>query len=175
MGGYHKLSEGHPINALSDLTGFPSITIDLTLEKDTLINPQYDYFKLLQSYQNENLLLNVLTPGKIRTYDVLEKPSTFLPGYLYPILEVREVYGHKLVHIRNPYGGFEWDGAWGRKSSYWTNDMIELLKPNLETNDGTSWMSFEDFIKHFCAFNVLKTNAQSVIRYKGQFIKDLNT
>ena len=37
----------------------------------------------------------------------------------YTIMEVKEVEGFKLLHIRNPFGGFEWDGDWGYESEMW--------------------------------------------------------
>ena len=89
----------------------------------------------------------------------------------YSIVQVKEVYSHKLINIRNLWGFFEWDGAWSRKSAFWTPDIKELLKPKLEEDDGTFWMSYEDFIKHFSAVNVCKVRNSNEIRMKGKFVR----
>lgn len=34
--------------------------------------------------------------------------------------------------------------------------MKEALKPVLDDSDGTFWMSFEDFVKHFRSYNVCR-------------------
>ena len=46
--------------------------------------------------------------------------------------------------------------------------MINTLHPTFG-NDGTFWMSFEDFVKHFRALNVCKVNDWEELRLKGEF------
>jgi hypothetical protein len=84
---------------------------------------------------------------------------------------VKEVYNHKLINIRNIWGYFEWDGAWSRRSAFWTPDIKEILNPKLDEDDGSFWMNYEDFIKHFSAVNVCKTKSMNEIRIKGKFIR----
>lgn len=84
---------------------------------------------------------------------------------------MREVYSHKLVNVRNIWGYFEWDGAWSRRSAFWTPDIKEILKPKLDEDDGTFWMSYEDFIRHFTAVNVCKTKTCNEVRLKGKFVR----
>jgi len=93
------------------------------------------------------------------------------PGHTYTVVQVREVYSHKLVNVRNLWGFFEWDGAWSRKSAFWTPDIKEILKPKLEEDDGTFWMSYEDFLRHFAALNVCKAKNCNEIRLKGKFVR----
>lgn len=81
------------------------------------------------------------------------------------------MYSHKLINIRNLWGSFEWDGAWSRKSAFWTPDIREILHPKLDEDDGTFWMSFDDFVKHFSAVNVCKTQSCHEIRLKGKFVR----
>lgn len=49
--------------------------------------------------------------------------------------------------------------------------MIELVKPHLDENDGTFWMSFEDFVKNFRALNVCRVKNWEEVRIKGKFIR----
>ena len=52
-----------------------------------------------------NTLVSGMAPGSVD--DVNDNPLMIencpLPGHLYPILKVKEVYGHKLINLRNPY------------------------------------------------------------------------
>lgn len=45
------------------------------------------------------------------------------------IVQVREVDGHKLVQIRNPWANeVEWNGPWSDSSPEWTDRMRHKLK-----------------------------------------------
>jgi Calpain family cysteine protease len=41
----------------------------------------------------------------------------------------------------------------------------------LEDDDGTFWMSFEDFIKHFDSLDVCRVTKWSELRLRGRFIR----
>lgn len=69
---------------------------------------------------------------------------------------MKEAYGNRLVNIRNPWGAFEWDGPWSDTSDLWTEKMVEAINPVLDSEDGTFWMSFEDFVKYFRSLNVCR-------------------
>ena len=86
---------------------------------------------------------------------------------------MREVYSHKLINIRNLWGFFEWDGAWSRKSAFWTPDIKELLQPKLDQTDDSStfWMSYDDFLKHFASLTVCKVKQTNEVRLKGKFVR----
>lgn len=58
------------------------------------------------------------------------------------------------MKLRNPWGGFEWDGAWGDKSPQWTEETIKAFGPKFDANDGIFWMSYEDFLQYFENLNV---------------------
>jgi hypothetical protein len=58
--------------------------------------------------------------------------------------------------MRNPWGYFEWDGAWSDKDKKnWTEEMIDAIKP-VFGDDGAFWMSYEDFSQNFNGINVCK-------------------
>ena len=94
-----------------------------------------------------------------------------VPGHAYSVIIVKEAKGHRLINVRNPWGSFEWTGDWSDKSALWTREMIELVKPHLDENDGTFWMSFEDFVKNFRALNVCRVKNWEEVRIKGKFIR----
>merc|ERR1719440_1596823 len=52
----------------------------------------------------------------------------------------------KLVQLRNPWGSFEWQGAWSDGSEEWrANPSIRLQLRPTSGDDGSFWMSWEDF------------------------------
>ena len=91
-------------------------------------------------------------------------------GHAYSILNAGEIEfnGQKirLIRLRNPWGRGEWDGDYSDSSTKWENaDFKELVKQKFkytpyhtdsnieneiqEKNDGTFFMSFEDWISKF--------------------------
>lgn len=77
-----------------------------------------------------------------------------LPGHAYTVVMIKEAQGNKLLNIRNPWGNFEWTGDWSDQSPLWTDKMKAELNPMLEENDGTFWISYEDFLTMFRGVNV---------------------
>ena len=73
--------------------------------------------------------MSTTAPGRIEASQVRprDKENALQSGHTYSIVKVREVYSHKLINIRNLWGYFEWDGAWSRKSAFWTPDIKEIL------------------------------------------------
>ncbi len=50
--------------------------------------------------------------------------------------------------------------------------MVEKLNPCLEEDDGTFWMQFDDFMKHFAALNVCKVPEEGEeLRIKNRFVR----
>lgn len=49
--------------------------------------------------------------------------------------------------------------------------MIEAIQPVLDNEDGTFWMSFEDFIKHFRSLNVCRVRNWQENRIRGKFLR----
>jgi len=98
----------------------------------------------------------------------LDESVGLVAGHAYSILEARElglipglslgagVLGRtKLVHLRNPWGAFEWKGAWGDGSKEWKENPLvrQRLKPSHD-NDGSFWMPWDDFQRIFSVISV---------------------
>jgi calpain-15 len=63
--------------------------------------------------------------------------------HAYSILDVRLVRGgHRLVKLRNPWGRFEWKGAWGDTSPEWQKypALRRELNPVSDADDGVFWI-----------------------------------
>ena len=80
------------------------------------------------------------------------------------------------MNIRNPWGGFEWDGDWSDNSDKWTEEMIKAFGAVLDEEDGSFWMSFADFTKQFTSLDVCRVASWNELRLRGRFIRyqDLN-
>ena len=62
-------------------------------------------------------------------FDSTLKNYAFSGHYLSILVQVREVDGHKLVQIRNPWANeVEWNGPWSDSSPEWTDRMRHKLK-----------------------------------------------
>ena len=86
-------------------------------------------------------------------------------GHAYSILDARDVPGgHQLVKLRNPWGSFEWKGDWSDKSNRWTPRLRRLLDA-VDKNDGTFWMSFQDFTTYFRRLYVCRLHEGSRFRH----------
>lgn len=81
-----------------------------------------------------------------------------------------------MIKIRNPWGQFEWDGDWSDKSKKWTEEYKNAFNPILDEDDGTFWMSFEDFVKNFDSLDVCMVKDWDELRLRGRFIRfaDMN-
>ena len=75
-----------------------------------------------------------------------------VPMHAYSIMEAREIKGHRLLKLRNPWGHFEWRGAWSDGSEQWTPEWMELLNHRFG-DDGQFWMSYEDFLREYSCFD----------------------
>lgn len=82
-----------------------------------------------------------------------------------------EAANTKLLKIRNPWGQFEWDGDWSDKSDKWTKEMIKAFNPVLDDDDGTFWMSFDDFVANFDSLDVCRVSNWDELRIRGRFIR----
>jgi len=91
------------------------------------------------------------------------------------VIAAKEAQGHKLVNIRNPWGGFEWDGDWGDNSPLWTQEMIDIIKPSFDAEDGTFWMNFNDFIANFESLDVCRVRNWDEVRIRGRFVRFQDT
>lgn len=163
---------GFANEALIDLTGCPTAYYDFQDEFVKMILDSGEFWKLLWRYDEEGYLLSGSTPGEEWWMDPqeLENESSLLPGHSYAIVQIKDIQGHKLLNIWNPWGNFEWTGRWSDSSPEWTEDIRAEINPNLGENDGTFWMCFEDYVSIFKGVNVCWVKNWEEVRIKGKFI-----
>ena len=62
----------------------------------------------------------------------------------------------RLVQLRNPWGNYEWRGAWSDGSQEWKdNPLVKMRLRPKDVDDGTFWMPFEAFISGSAGFTKL--------------------
>lgn len=63
----------------------------------------------------------------------------------------------RMVFLRNPFGTKEWRGRWSNSSTTWDeNPAARETLHFAPTKDGTFWMSYTEFLKHFKTISVAR-------------------
>lgn len=148
-GTYERIEGGIPHRALMDLTGDTGRTLNISKEPSL--------WERLLEFDRLGYLMCASTPGEDHlTKSTGKKPSAgIVPGHAYTLKGAKQYGEVTLVNLRNPWGQFEWDGDWSDKSPLWTQEMKNAFHPTLSANDGSFWMSFDDFLKHYDYLSVL--------------------
>eukprot|EP00347_Sterkiella_histriomuscorum_P008050 403346565 len=169
-GGYQNLTKSLSYQALQDLTGFPTLPMSFNEQKVKELYVTGKLWSLVQYYNDEGYILSGRSnPAEFssNTYS-----SKLIPaGISLAIIQVKELEGHKLLQIRNPWSSFEWRGDWGNYSQLWTKDMKDQLKPDFSQNTGSFWMSFKDFVEQFDNIDVCKTRNWNEVRTRGRMMR----
>lgn len=147
-GNYSKIEEGDPKEALGALTGAPTENFDHFAFK----NKRNDFWEKIKEFDK---LSYVICAGGVK-----KKTQGLEDDRYYTILKTYECKNEneeiRLLKLRNNLGKGVWDGDWSLKDSIkWTPEIMEKLKPG-KAEDGTFFISFDDFFKHFSFTTVAK-------------------
>eukprot|EP00854_Cymbomonas_tetramitiformis_P005783 gene5783-6975_t len=120
-------------------------------------------FKMLKQYNAQrSVMAGAITSG---AGEVKHENVGLVAGHAYSIIEVVEVSSIKLLQLRNPWGSFEWKGDWSDNSTKWQEH------PDIKTSlafepkdDGTFWMSYTDFCKHYNRVYICDRTADDDLR-----------
>ncbi|GLT39413.1 hypothetical protein SLA2020_136050 [Shorea laevis] len=153
-GSYEALEGGLVQDALVDLTGGAGEEIDMRSPQAQIDVASGRLWSQLLRFKQEGFLLGAGSPSGS---DVHVSSNGIVQGHAYSLLQVREVDGHKLVQIRNPWANeVEWNGPWSDSSSEWTDRMRHKLKHVPQSKEGIFWMSWQDFQIHFRSIYVCR-------------------
>eukprot|EP00759_Apiculatamorpha_spiralis_P013781 PhF_6_TR20521/c0_g1_i1/m.29599/K08582/CAPN15; calpain-15 len=175
-GSYFSIRSGDAAQAMADLIGCPYKKFKSFPEWES---DKDAFFKLLQTFDERDYLMAIGTPGvdhasegKGGTDALSQKYEAvgLATGHAYSLIRVKEVQGHRLCMIRNPWGNDkEWTGDWGDNSPLWT-DEIKAAVGFYAGNDGTYWMAWHDVLKWFDSGSVCILNKEwSEVRVQGNF------
>lgn len=153
-GSYEALEGGLVQDALVDLTGGAGEEIDLRSAQAQIDLASGRLWSQLLRFKQEGFLLGAGSPSGS---DVHVSSSGIVQGHAYSVLQVRDVDGHRLVQIRNPWANeVEWNGPWSDSSPEWSDRMKHKLKHVPQSNEGIFWMSWQDFQIHFRSIYVCR-------------------
>ena len=72
------------------------------------------------------------------------------------------------MRVRNPWGQGEWTGAWSDNAAEWTPEILTELNYKF-ADDGTFWISYEDWLEQYNRFYVLRIFPAN--RWKWGFVE----
>jgi len=95
--------------------------------------------------------------------EAVNEDAGLVEGHAYSILDAKELglipglqlggglLGQKrLIKVRNPWGQFEWKGAWAKSSKEWDeNPLVRAALRPKNVEDGSFWMEWHDFQELF--------------------------
>lgn len=123
--------------------------------KDDALSPA-NLWKALIAYSEKNY------PMACGISEKQPNMQGLIDGHAYSLTAVREVKTHagkvlKMLKIRNPHGGSEWEGHWSDKSDMWNkHSNVKKELKFVAKEDGTFWMCMHDFNKYFDEVSVVK-------------------
>ena len=124
------------------------------------------FFSLVAKYDAQNCMLAASSNGKNDTKEGNE--TGIVSSHAYTILSAYQSKINpkiKLLRLRNPWGNFEWKGAWSDDSDKWKQHAVVATEIKLlvggvgvKEDDGSFWMHFDDFARHFDKVTVCLTH-----------------
>lgn len=151
-GDYQSIDGGFTGEAIEDLTG--GVTTEL-FTTDILNKNKFWSEEIMKV--NEEFLFSCAT-GTFDRWQGSDLASAYgareniVRMHAYSIMEAREIKGHRLLKVRNPWGEGEWRGAWSDGSEQWTPEWMELLNHRFG-DDGQFWISYEDLLREYSSFD----------------------
>ena len=177
-GNYAQLRAGFVTHGLMDLSGCPTSKYNFPMDRsDFSAIKEYseNLWHVVVDADSKGYIMWAGTPG-VDIFTEGEGPQEdhgIVPGHAYSVIQAKQYKDIRLLNIRNPWGEFEWGGAWSDNDSHWDDETKRFFNPTFDENDGAFWMSYEDFFLNFDSLTIWKTQNWNELRLKGKFIRVL--
>mmetsp|Transcript_7006 Transcript_7006/g.17882 ORF Transcript_7006/g.17882 Transcript_7006/m.17882 type:complete len:470 (-) Transcript_7006:265-1674(-) len=129
-----------------------------------------DFFGILLKYSSKRSVMGASMIVKEAEREE-KMDDGLVAGHMYSILQVRRagatmgMGGTKLLKLRNPWGTFEWKGAWSDGSKEWSDHPgIKREVDYKDTDDGTFWMEYRDFKRRFNTVDICNRTTKNDLR-----------
>ncbi len=166
-GSFEAINGGRAEEALRDLTGSPYEVFREELKQD--VNKLWE--KVLDADKKSYLMVCAKNNNgqgvAIEGRPEMKHPNGLVSGHAYSLIAANEVNAsdgrqYKIVQVRNPWGNeIEWTGRFNDKDRLWTPQLKEQLNQQ-DREDGTFWMTFEDFCREFDNIGICKVHPNFV-------------
>ena len=151
FGSYWAIDAGLTEDSLRDLTGAPCEAIDIENE---------GIWDSIHSANAKDYIMTAGSAGDDGCGDLVSEVG-LITLHAYAIINAQEVKtkrgSERLLNIRNPWGGTEWTGDWSDSSALWTPEIKKKLGWE-NKDDGSFWMSFEDFSHYFSGVTICRVH-----------------
>lgn len=142
-GGYANIISGWPSDALAAITGFATQRLN---HKELAIDELWTNLKMADE-SDKIMCTSTKDDQSVENYGLVQNHAYTLIGAKDKLHEGKEL---RLVKIRNPWGYREWHGDWSDTSSLWTEELKKYFESaSADEDDGTFYMSLNDFVKLF--------------------------
>jgi calpain-7 len=156
---YMKLMGGYAFpgsNSSIDLHALTGWIPELILFKVDSFDKETQWLRLRDGHIYGDALITVATGPEEE--DLLDDMG-LVPAHAYAVLDLRELYGLRVLKIKNPWSHCRWKGRLSHLDrEYWTPELLEELEYDLlkaqEKDDGVFWILYEDLLEYFECFNV---------------------
>jgi len=169
-GSYERIVEGDACEALRAITGAPCIRYSHTRGGQKVDSELEKIWSEIEYGDNRNFIMCANAGGvgdgtKDGASDESFREVGLISSHSYSLVEAHTVSVNskkvRLLKLRNPWGGTEWKGDWSDESSTWTPQLKQQLKWE-DVDDGSFWMSYQDFVNYFNSTVVCKMDENYV-------------
>ena len=157
-GSYQAIVSGLPGECLTNLTGAPCKFIPHN--EPLMWEKVYEATTDDPKFKSRGWFVVALLPDDPE-YNL--EDLGLVPGHAYGVLDARQLtlgdgQHVQLLQLRNPWGDFEWKGAYGPGTPQWTQEArAQMAGAQVdEAHDGCFWMTTQDFSKYFAGVQICR-------------------